>query len=78
MTTIKHYVVLENAPFYIKWTCGSCTYMGITTFTDCSGLSESSCCFVIHYTDVSKYSAGWNYHDEANGLHFLRSVDFAL
>lgn len=41
------------------------------------GLSEGCCCFVIHYTDVSKYSVDWNYRDEANGLHFLRS-DFAL
>lgn len=33
-----------------------------------SGLLGS--CFVIHYTDVSKYRVDWNYQDEANGLHF--------
>lgn len=45
-------------------------YMGNATFTESGGLLESCCCFVIHYTDVSKYSADWNYQDEANGLHF--------
>lgn len=45
-------------------------YMGTAAFTESSGLLERCCCFVIHYTDVSKYSVDWNYQDEANGLHF--------
>lgn len=51
--------------------------MGFAAFTENSGVSESCCCFVIHYTDVSKYSVAWSRQDEASGLHFLRS-DFAL
>lgn len=46
-------------------------YMGFATFAGSSDLLESYCCFVIHYTDVSKYTVDWNYQDEANGLlHF--------
>lgn len=56
-----------------------CVYMGNATSAQSGGVLESCCCFVIHYTDkVSKYRVDWNYQDEANGLHFLRSVDFAL
>lgn len=45
--------------------------MGFATFAGSSDLLESYCCFVIHYTDVSKYTVDWNYQDEANGLlHF--------
>lgn len=50
---------------YIKWTCGSCLYMGIAAFTENGDLLESCCCFVIHYTDVSKYSVDRHYQDEA-------------
>lgn len=65
-------------PLNIKWIYGSCVYTGNATFPAGGGLLDGCCCFVIHYTDVSKCSADWNYQDEANGLHFLRSVDFAL
>lgn len=52
----KRYVVERMILLYIKWTCGSCLYMQNAAFTENSDLLESCCCFVIHYTDVSKYS----------------------
>lgn len=44
--------------------------MVISTFAENGGLLENCCCFLTHYTHVSKYSVDWNYRDEANGLHF--------